>query len=366
MKKSLLLCLFLVVSFTLRGNFYFKHLGKTDGLPQISVVSICQDELGRMWFGTLEGLSCYNGNSMAVYKPSPEPTRSFLGNEVHNLVSDKQGNIFFTSDNAFIRYDLHKEQFSLLQQRANCLHAQGHDVWAATRDSVFKWDQTKEQFIFVYHLEPSKNITCLYSDNNGCLWLGTSNGLYRIDNLENPAPVCVISKVSIHSLYRDTKGRMWVAAYRQGMYKIENGISEKFAIEKDFAISNNDVRCFVEDDEGSIWVGTFNGLNKIDTLGNISYYKKDTQPGSLRHSSIFSLYKDSQGTIWTGTYYGGVHYFNPQMDFFRHYSEDADRTDCLSFFFVGRGRTKLLEQRNKAIYPLLNRRTIIRLIILQS
>lgn len=335
MKKSLLLCLFLVVSFTLRGNIYFKHLGKTDGLPQISVVSICQDELGRMWFGTLEGLSCYNGNSMAVYKPSPEPTRSFFGNEVHNLVSDKQGNIFFTSDDAFIRYDLHKEQFSLLQQRANCLHAQGHDVWAATRDSVFKWDQTKEQFIFVYHLEPNKNITCLYSDNNGCLWLGTSNGLYRIDNLENPAPVCVISKVSIHSLYRDTKGRMWVAAYRQGMYKIENGISEKFAIEKDFAISNNDVRCFVEDDEGSIWVGTFNGLNKIDTLGNISYYKKDTQPGSLRHSSIFSLYKDSQGTIWTGTYYGGVHYFNPQMDFFRHYSEDADRTDCLSFFFVG-------------------------------
>ena len=74
MKKSLLLCLFLVVSFTLRGNIYFKHLGKTDGLPQISVVSICQDELGRMWFGTLEGLSCYNGNSMAVYKPSPEPT----------------------------------------------------------------------------------------------------------------------------------------------------------------------------------------------------------------------------------------------------------------------------------------------------
>lgn len=30
-----------------------------------------------------------------------------------------------------------------------------------------------------------------------------------------------------------------------------------------------------------------------------------------------------------------MQYFNPQMDFFRHYSEDADRTDCLSFFFVG-------------------------------
>ncbi|WP_274972585.1 two-component regulator propeller domain-containing protein [Bacteroides fluxus] len=335
MKKGLLLYLFLVVSLTLQGNVYFKHIGKTDGLPQISVMSICQDELGRMWFGTLEGLGCYDGNSMTVYKPSSEPTRNFLGNEIHNLVSDKQGNIFFTSDNVLIHYDLHKEQFSPLQRKVNCLHAQGHTVWAATQDSVFKWNPAKKQFAFVYRLKPSQYITSLYSDTNDCLWLGTSRGLYRIDNLATPTPVCVIAEVNVHSLYRDTKGRMWVAAFRQGMYKIENGISQKFVIEKDFALSNNDVRCFVEDNEGSIWIGTFNGLNKIDTAGNVSYYKKDTQPGNLKHSSIFSLYKDSQGTIWAGTYYGGVQYFNPQMDFFRHYSEDADRTDCLSFFFVG-------------------------------
>lgn len=335
MKKGVLLSLFVVLAFTLRGNIYFKHLDKSDGLPQISVVSICQDELGRMWFGTLEGLSCYDGNSMTVYKPSSEATRSFLGNEIHNLVSDKQGNIFFTSDRALIRYDLHKEQFSLLQQQANCLHAQEHHVWTATHDSVFRWNRQSEQLEFVYQLGLNRNITSLYADNNGCLWLGTSSGLYRIDNLDKPAPVCVLPKVMVHSLYRDTKGRMWIAAYRQGMYKIENGISQRFVIEKDFAISDNDVRCFVEDNEGSIWIGTFNGLNKIDTSGNVSCYKKDTQPGSLKHSSIFSLYKDLQGTIWVGSYYGGVQYFNPQMDFFRHYAEDAGRADCLSFFFVG-------------------------------
>ena len=95
MKRKILLYVLLLVSFTLRGNVYFKHLGKTDGLSQISVISICQDELGRMWFGTLEGLSCYDGNSMTVYKPSQDSVRSFLGNNVDNLVSDKQGNLFF-------------------------------------------------------------------------------------------------------------------------------------------------------------------------------------------------------------------------------------------------------------------------------
>lgn len=272
MKRKILLYVLLFVSITLRGNVYFKHLGKTDGLSQISVISICQDELGRMWFGTLEGLSCYDGNSMTVYKPSQDSVRSFLGNNVDNLVSDKQGNLFFISDYALVRYDLRKEQFSLLKQRANCLHVHNQEVWAATRDSVFKWDRQKEEFAFIYQLSVKKYITYLYVDDNECVWLGTTDGLYRVDNLDNPAPVCVIPKVNVLSLYRDTKGKMWVAAFRQGMYTIENGISQQFVDEQNFLLSNNDIRCFVEDDEGSIWIGTFNGLNKIDTLGNVSCY----------------------------------------------------------------------------------------------
>ena len=335
MKKGILLSIFLVVSFLVQGNIFFKHLGKTDGLSQISVLSICQDELGRMWFGTLEGLNCYNGNSITTYKPSSAITRNFFGNEVADLVSDKQGNLFFTSDNTLIRYDLHNEQFSLLQQYANCLHAQGNEVWTAAVDSVFTWDHTKEKFVFVYHFENDGHITCLYPGSDKGLWIGTSNGLYYIDNPDHSQPVCVIPHVNIHSLYQDTKGRMWVAAFRQGMYKIENGTNQPFIIEKNFTLSNNDVRCFVEDNDGSIWIGTFNGLNKIDTSGHISYYEKAPHPGSLKHASIFSLYKDLQGTIWVGTYYGGVHYFNPQIDYFRHYAENTGRTDGLSFFFVG-------------------------------
>lgn len=333
MKRYLLMCLLLCIFCTLRGNVYFKHLSKADGLSQISVVSICQDELGRMWFGTLEGLSCYDGTNMTVYKPSQANTETFLGNEIHNIVSDKQGNIFFTSDRVLIRYNLSKEQFSPQLQGVSCVHAQGGEVWAAVRDSVYAWNREQEKFTFIYKLQ--KNITSLYIDANRCFWLGTWSGLYRIDNINNPAPVCVIPEASIHSLYRDTKGRMWVAAFRSGMYKIENGVSQKLTIKKDFELSSNDVRCFVEDDEGNIWVGTFNGLNKIDASGRVTYYQKDKLPGSLKHPSIFSLYKDQQGTIWVGTYYAGVHYFNPKADIFRYYSEDTDRDDCLSFSFVG-------------------------------
>ncbi|WP_276893284.1 two-component regulator propeller domain-containing protein, partial [Hallella bergensis] len=39
-----------------------------DGLSQLSVMSIHQDKLGRMWFGTEEGINIFDGNSIISYK----------------------------------------------------------------------------------------------------------------------------------------------------------------------------------------------------------------------------------------------------------------------------------------------------------
>lgn len=66
-EKSLIrIILFLCINFIhfpLYG-YYFKNIGVKDGLSQPSILSIHQDELGRMWFGTLQGLSIYDGNEM--------------------------------------------------------------------------------------------------------------------------------------------------------------------------------------------------------------------------------------------------------------------------------------------------------------
>ena len=67
MKKLLLLLCFVFIHQVVYP-VYFKHLGMSDGLSQVSVMSIYQDCLGRMWFGTREGVSIYDGERMRVYK----------------------------------------------------------------------------------------------------------------------------------------------------------------------------------------------------------------------------------------------------------------------------------------------------------
>lgn len=78
----------------------------------------------------------------------------------------------------------------------------------------------QETFRFVYQAPFHKTIIRLYVDANNSLWLGTRNGLYRTDNIHNPSsPVCVIPNINVLSLYRDSRGTMWVATFRNGMYK---------------------------------------------------------------------------------------------------------------------------------------------------
>lgn len=46
----------------------FRHLSIKDGLSQLSVLSIYQDKLGRMWFGTEEGINVFDGNNLTAIK----------------------------------------------------------------------------------------------------------------------------------------------------------------------------------------------------------------------------------------------------------------------------------------------------------
>lgn len=333
MKRLWLLTLFSSMFSLLYGEVYFRHLGKSDGLSQISVISIGQDELGRMWFGTLEGLNCYDGYAIKVYKPSSLKANTFPGNEVHHLACGA-GNVFFTSDQTLVRYDIRQETFHDLHLKASCLYSDSHNVWTAVRDSIFRWNASEKCFSFACHMPEGTSVTCLHAGKDGCLWIGTASGLYRWAD-GHQQPVCALPAIHVYSLYCDSKGRMWVATFRKGMYRLEANPDGGWTVRDNFALSSNDIRCFVEDDKGDIWIGTFNGLNRIRPDGQVTCYRKDAAPGAMQHSSVFSLFKDKQGTIWAGTYYGGVHYFHPDASLFRHYSEDIGQRGDAGFSYVG-------------------------------
>jgi len=324
----------------------FKHLGMKEGLSQFSVMSICQDELGRMWFGTEEGLNMYDGIGIHSFKPgekafSGDLTSSYLlGNMNFPIESDGKGGLYIVSDNALLRYDFRDEQFESLVKsgvRSVFIHKDKGDVWVGISDSVCRWNSAKHIPELLMNIK-GETIQKLFVDSRNFLWIGTWNGLYC--SIDRKHIKRVISGENIVQLYEDSKSNLWVATLQNGLFKLDkhNGIQKYMHIPGNAnSLVSDQVRDFVEDNKGNLWIGTFAGLNRYDqNKGTFTLYRQDSKPGSLFHSSVFSLCKDRQGNIWVGTYYGGVHFFNPEADIFTLYSSAPGRKDCLSFPFVGK------------------------------
>lgn len=65
--RSLLLIAALLLNLQYTHAIYFKQINTREGLIHPSVLSISQDSLGRIWFGTEQGISIFDGSRVQSY-----------------------------------------------------------------------------------------------------------------------------------------------------------------------------------------------------------------------------------------------------------------------------------------------------------
>lgn len=84
-------------------------------------------------------------------------------------------------------------------------------------------------------------------------------------------------------------------------------------------LSSNVVNCITEDQQGFIWIGTINGLNRYDGYRFKHYYHSNTDTNSLVNNNVQRLYCDTKGRLWMSTD-DGVSCFLPAENRFINYS----------------------------------------------
>ncbi|MBN2521026.1 MAG: hypothetical protein JXB17_11005, partial [Bacteroidales bacterium] len=83
-------------------------------------------------------------------------------------------------------------------------------------------------------------------------------------------------------------------------------------------LSHSYVRCILQDKEGFMWFGTFDGLNKFDGY-NFTVYRNDYKDtGSITANIIYSLFEDSNGNLWIGTAEGLCLYHRDRNSFINY------------------------------------------------
>ncbi|WP_246124737.1 hybrid sensor histidine kinase/response regulator transcription factor [Algibacter pacificus] len=147
-------------------------------------------------------------------------------------------------------------------------------------------------------------------DTLGQIWVATRDGLNKYDGnsfkiyRHDEADSTSISNSDILALEEDSSGMLWVGTYN-GLNRY-NPVTDNFdhflhSNEKSSIPSNTVWK--IKEIKDEIWIGTLDGLaiyNK-KTGAFLTVHSEPENPNSLPGKFIFSIYETQNGTIWLGT-----------------------------------------------------------------
>jgi len=264
----------------------------TDGLARDHINRIILDSRAFLWFCTPEGLSRFDGYDFRNYGAVEG-----LQGSVRDLLETHDGIYWIATATGLYRFD-------------------PGDV---SRPSKPAEGGRVPKFTPFYpgSSKPARSVNVIRQDRSGVIWLGTDQGLYRLDQGRfSPVEIGLPENTddrTVMTILFDGAGSTWIGA-TSGLYRLTNGSTRRYAVND--GLPSNDVRALLEDREGSLWVGTTRGLLRLNPKSNSSQLMVEqiyTTRNGLTHDWVTSLLQTTDGRLWVGTN-RGLNEFAPGLN----------------------------------------------------
>lgn len=342
--RTYIIILLLLCSLSFRAqNISFNYLGTENGLSQFTVYALYEDNYGRIWMGTRNGLNVYNGNGIKVYKMEPGNSRSLLSSAIRQICGDGKENLYILTSEGICSFNMHTEEFTTLWRKGE-LHPHSiayHEgkLLIGENGVIYSYDIRAKKLSIFYQFEKEEFwFSTLFVDTSENIWAGTSSrGVFQISK-EKKLINHLLPKEYIYKCYEDSQKNIWLCTWSRGLFCFNNGGLRRLYndVANKNSLSSDSVRDCCEDNEGYLWIATFLGLDKYDKkTGTFTHFVSDGTSNSLSDSSVYSIIKDRQGTLWIGTYFGGVNYWNPDCEIYTTYKVSDKETEGLSYSVIG-------------------------------
>jgi ligand-binding sensor domain-containing protein/cellobiose-specific phosphotransferase system component IIA len=251
------------------------YLTKENGLCNNDICYSYKDNKGGFWFGSYsQGVSLYENGRFTNFNLS----NGLKSNSVYCIAEDKRKNMWFGT-------------------------ASGISIW---NGNSFRYISTKDNLT-------DERVYAIFPDSKGNVWVGTANGVSCIkenEAIQNFSMKEGLSDNLVLTILEDKKGWLWFAT-RKGL-SVFTG-KEWLIIDIPGKSASNDIVGMVFDDHEKLWLGTNNGVFRMD----VAEYYKDKERLVFRHFSeadgLPSLecngnaaFKDAKGNIWIGTISGAA------------------------------------------------------------
>jgi len=322
----------------------FDYFSQADGLPNNQIQCIFQDRKGWVWLGTSQGLSRFDGYRFVNFMPSPEDTSSLSGSLVRVIFEDSKGNLYIGTENGGLnKFNREKERFfhpyannpefksKELSVNAIIEDANGN-LFIGTDRNLLKIDPSGH-LSRVNPVGPAiadftgSFIRTLHFDDQGKLWIGTSNGLFSYSPVSNSVeeimlPLSLNQSKEVFDILKDDDGLLWVGTYSSGLLIIDplTGLVKHLDLGPYYERTET-VRTISKGILGDYWIGTRGGLYIYSkTKGVTGFFRHDDRDNhSLANNSVLDIFHDKRGEAWIGTR-GGLNLLAKSKQVFKNFS----------------------------------------------
>ncbi|NOX61737.1 MAG: hypothetical protein GXP42_07310 [Chloroflexi bacterium] len=211
------------------------HVERADepgqGIYKSDVIAVAEDGSGRMWFGTDDGLTIWDGETFTYFDLLEEAERAEgkWPRIVYALLFDGR-NMWVATDGALFRFD--------------------------ESDEITKWDQELPD-MGVYLFSPR----ALALDSDGALLLAIKQKLLRYDAEEDAFSEVTEAKDAISSILTTETGEIWLGLYRGGVVHYDGETWSSMTTLDGYALPSNRFgrQGILVDDLGTIWFAGYEG-----------------------------------------------------------------------------------------------------------
>ncbi len=320
-------------------NILLQRLTVKDGLSQGTINDIFQDKEGFLWFATENGVNLYDGYRFRVL---PGLTESFTNNGVYKIIQDKQSILWMIAADGLISYNKKTNEYQHVLKHApehkdfylvDLLEDEDSTLWIASSKTLLKYVQPTQEYETVVDLskELLGNDRIYQLEKHGhYLYLATRAGIFLVDTNDgqwkklpsiNDNKLIKNSKLDkVYNIYISNDNQLYIGTF-EGLYKLDVNNIETF-FTSDSLISNYEL---LDDNLGSysfypskdsLYIGSALGLSKInlasDKVEHLFAYA-DVYDSINNNNIINAIQIDSQGMFWLGSDTTGIYKWDPEL-----------------------------------------------------